>query len=152
MSTPPPGLPLSELTGLVDRVRATTRKLEKVALIGETLVRARGREAELLAMYLTGALPQGRIGVGWSSIGAALKGAPPPSGEPLLLLDVDRAFEALAADRGEGSVQRRAGALRSLFERAGESGRRFLAALLLGEVRQGALDGLVLEALARAAA
>jgi DNA ligase-1 len=149
--TPPAGLPLSALTALVERVRATPRKTEKVGLIADVLRQARGREAELLAMYLTGALPQGRIGLGWSTIHAALEGAPPPRDEPLALLEVDRAFDALAAERGAGSAERRTRTLRGLLERAREEERRFLAALVLGEVRQGALDGLVQEAIARAA-
>jgi DNA ligase-1 len=147
----PSGLPLSALTALVERVRATSKKNEKVGLIADVLRQARGREAELLAMYLTGALPQGRIGLGWAAIHAALEGAPPPQGDPLALVDVDRAFEGLAAEGGAGSTERRARALRALLTRAREEERRFLAALLLGEVRQGALDGLVQEAIARAA-
>ena len=144
-------MPLAALTGLVDRVRATTKKTEKVALIAEALKQGRGLDVALLAMYLTGSLPQGRIGVGWSAIQAAMAGAPASEGEPLALLDLDRAFDALAAEGGAGSGERRARTLHSLFARAREPERRFLAGLLLGEVRQGALDGLVLEAIARAA-
>src|SRR5712691_5372733 len=134
----PSGLPLSALTALVGRVRATSKKNEKVGLIADVLRQARGREAELLAMYLTGALPQGRIGLGWSTIHAALTDAPPPRDEPLALLDVDRVFDTVAGERGAGSTERRTQALRALFARAGEDERRFLAALVLGEVRQGA--------------
>src|SRR6185503_10370499 len=119
LMTTPAGLPLSALTALVERVRATSKKTEKVTLIAEVLRQARGREAELLAMYLTGALPQGRIGLGWSTIHAALEG-----------------------ERGAGSADRRIRTLRGLLERAREDERRFLAGLVLGEVRQGALDGL----------
>jgi ATP-dependent DNA ligase I len=146
-------MPLAALTGLVDRVRATTKKTEKVALIAEVLQQARGPDVPLLAMYLTGALPQGRVGVGWSAVQAAMagSGSAPADGEPLTLLDLDRAFDALAAERGARSGERRARALRALFARAREPEQRFLAGLLLGEVRQGALDGLVLEAIARAA-
>src|SRR5258707_11872018 len=134
-------LPLSALTALVDRVRATCKKNEKVGLIADVLRQARGREAEVLAMYLTGALPQGRIGLGWAAIHAALEGAPPPQDEPLALIDVDRAFEGLAAEGGAGSTERRTRALRALMARAREAERRFLAALVLGEGRQGALHG-----------
>ncbi|HET6899272.1 MAG TPA: ATP-dependent DNA ligase, partial [Vicinamibacteria bacterium] len=101
------GLPLAALTALVERVRATSKKNEKVGLIADVLRQARGREAELLAMYLTGTLPQGRIGLGWSAVHAALEAAPPPRDEPLALLEVDRAFEALAGERGAGSGERR---------------------------------------------
>src|ERR1700682_432808 len=151
MTAPSSGMPLSALTGLVDRVRATTRKTEKVALLAEVLKQGRGPDVALLAMYLTGSLPQGRIGVGWSAIQAAMAGAPAGDGEPLALEDLDRAVDALAAERGAGSGERRARTLHALFARAPQRERRFLAGLLLGEVRQGALDGLVLEAIARAA-
>src|SRR5438128_1663814 len=151
MTTTPSGMPLAVLTALVDNLRATSKKLEKVALIADLLRQARGREAELLAMYLTGSLPQGRIGLGWSTIHSARAGARPPQGEPLTLVDVDRAFALLATERGSGSLDRRTKALRTLFERAREAERHFLVDLVLGEIRQGALDGLVLEAVARAA-
>jgi len=145
-------LPLSALTAVVECVRATSKKTEKVALIAALLAQARGRDAELVALYLSGELPQGRIGVGWSAIQAAMAGAPSVAGEPpLALADVDRLFDALAAEGGSGSSERRARILRELLERADEVERRFLAALVLGEVRQGALGGLVQDAIARAA-
>jgi DNA ligase-1 len=143
-------MPLAALTALVDRVRATSKKTEKAALIAETLAQARGRDAELLALYLTGALPQGRIGVGWSAVHGVMSEAA-PAGEPLTLADLDRAFDALAAEKGAGSAERRTRMLHALFARAREAERRFLAGLLLGEIRQGALDGLVQDAIARAA-
>ncbi|HET8645918.1 MAG TPA: ATP-dependent DNA ligase, partial [Vicinamibacteria bacterium] len=76
---------------------------------------------------------------------------PGREGEPLSLADVDRAFDELAAARGAGSAQRRAQALRGLIARAAPDERRFLVQLILGEIRQGALEGLVLEAIAKAA-
>ena len=149
-----PPLPLARLVELVERVRATSRKTEKVALIAERLRESEGRETGVLALYLSGALPQGRIGLGWRTVQAALGGeaeAPPP-GEGITLLEVDRAFETIAAEPGgPGSAERKAGALRGLFARADPAGRRFLAELVVGELRQGALEGLVLEAIARAA-
>src|SRR5262245_18011164 len=75
----------------------------------------------------------------------------PPIGEPLTLAGVDQALSGLAKEQGQGSAERRARGLRALLERAEPSGREFLFALLTGEVRQGALDGLVLEAVAKAA-
>jgi DNA ligase-1 len=142
---------LATLVGCVERVRATPRKSEKVALLADLLRQTRGRETELAALYLSGALPQGRIGIGHRTIQAAFDAAP-PAGEPLGLLDLDQAFEAIAADAGPGSSERRVRALRVLTGRADPAARRFLGELLLGELRQGALEGLVLEAIAKAAA
>jgi len=141
---------LAELVGVSERVRQTTKKTGKVGLIADLLRQARGLEAELVALYLTGTLPQGRIGLGWRTIESARTEAP-PEGEPLTLADVDQKLTEVAADKGPGSTERRTKALRQVFVRAQEAERRFLVGLLLGEVRQGALDGLVQEAVAKAA-
>ena len=138
------------LVGLVARVRATSKKGEKVGLIAEALRGASGRDIELLALYLTGSLPQGRIGVGWSTLRAAMP-AGPPAGEPLTLAALDDALGAIAGVGGPGSTDARARALRAVLQRTDEAGRRVLFELLTGELRQGALEGLVVEAIARAA-
>ena len=141
---------LAHLVDRVGRVRATPKKGEKVALLADLLRQTDGRETVLCALYLTGTLPQGKIGLGWRTVQAATSDAP-ASGGPLTLLDVDRVFDAIAVDAGAGSTDRRVQALRGLFERTDPAGRRFLGQLLVGEVRQGALDGLVRDAIARAA-
>ena len=141
---------LSGLVECVGRVRGTPRKLEKVALLGDLLRQTRGREAELAALYLTGSLPQGRIGVGWATLQAAASSEGPGEGEPLTLVDIDRFCEAAAGETGAGSVERRMAAVRSLFARARPEERRFLVELFMGEVRQGALEGVLLDAVARA--
>jgi DNA ligase-1 len=142
---------LSRLVDGVGRIRATSRKTEKVAVIAELLKEARGEEISLVALYLSGTLPQGRIGLGWRSIQAAMTDAP-ASGESLGLADVDRAFSAIQAETGPGSADRRVRILRGMLERADLEQRRFLMGLVAGEIRQGALDGLVLDAIAKAAA
>jgi DNA ligase-1 len=142
---------LATLVECVARVRATPRKTEKAALLADLLGQARGREAELLALYLTGTLPQGRIGLGWRTVQSAL-GDMPRTGDALALADVDAACEAIGRESGTGSADRRMRALRSLLARAGEDERSFLVALFGGELRQGALEGVLLDAIARAAA
>jgi DNA ligase 1 len=141
---------LSALVELVGRVRATPKKTEKVALIADFLRRTAGRETEIAALYLSGTLPQGRIGIGYRTIQAAAHDGPASATSPSLL-DVDRAFAAIADDEGSGSAERKTRALRDLMARADTEGRRFLAELIVGELRQGALDGLVQDAVARAA-
>ena len=108
---------LSELVECVGRVRATSKKLEKVALIADLLRQARDRETELAALYLTGTLPQGRIGLGWRTLQHAI-GESAAEGEPLTLADVDRMCDAIAAEKGAGSAERRMAALKALFARA----------------------------------
>jgi DNA ligase-1 len=140
---------LSALVECVARVRATPRKLEKVGLLADLLRQARGREAELAALYLTGSLPQGRIGLGWRTLQSAVSDSP-AEGEPLALADVDAMCDAVAGESGAGSADRRMRALRALFARARPDEQRFLFELFVGEVRQGALEGVVLDAIARA--
>jgi ATP-dependent DNA ligase I len=140
---------LSGLVECVGRVRATPRKLEKVALLADLLRQTVGRETEVCALYLTGTLPQGRIGVGWATLHSGLTEGP-VEGEPLSLLDVDRMCEGVAGERGSGSTERRLAAVKALFARARPEERRFLVELFMGEVRQGALEGVLLDAVARA--
>ncbi len=147
------GVTLRELVAVVAELRATSKKSAKLALLAGALRGLRGREAELLASYLVAVLPQGRIGLGWRALQEAAGAAETPAvGEPLMLLDVDSACDALASDSGPGSVERRRARLRALLGRAQPDERRLLCELLLGELRQGALDSLLLEALARATA
>ncbi len=141
---------LTSLVDLVGRVRATPRKTEKIALIAEFLRRTQAREIELAALYLSGTLPQGRIGIGYGTIQAAAYEGP-TSGAPPSLLDVDRAFASIAEDEGPGSAERKRRTLRELIARTDAGGRRFLGELIMGDLRQGALEGLVLDAVARAA-
>jgi ATP-dependent DNA ligase I len=141
---------LRRLVGVVAAVRATSRKTEKAALIAELLRQTEGRETALAALYLTGTLAQGRIGIGGRLVQAARPDGPATGTAPSLA-DLDAVFEGVAGERGTGSTERKVRALRALMERTDEDGRRFLVELLMGEVRQGALDGLVQEAIARAA-
>jgi DNA ligase-1 len=120
-----------------------------VGLLAEFLRQTQGKETELAALYLSGTLPQGKIGLGWRMIEQAMPHGSAKAG-PLTLLAVDQVFEGVAADSGPGSSERKLQALRSLFERASEEERRFISSLLMGEVRQGALEGLILDAVAKA--
>jgi ATP-dependent DNA ligase I len=141
---------LSRLVDLVGRLQATPRKTEKVRAIADLLRETRGRDTALVALYLTGTLPQGRIGVGWRAIESSMPEGP-PAGEAPTLADVDAALGAIAVESGPGSGERRTARLRAVLARVEPAGRRFVASLLLGEVRQGAQEGLVIEGVAKAA-
>ena len=140
---------LAQLVHAVGLVRETAKKSEKVSLLAQALRQTGGYETELAGLYLSGALPQGKIGIGWSVIRRAMSDAP-PGGEPLVLLDVDASFERLAKEQGAGATQRRIDELGRLFNRATADERRFLSQLLISEIRQGALEGLLLDAIAQA--
>jgi DNA ligase-1 len=141
---------LMQLVHLVEKVRATSKKSEKVSLLAERLRQVHGREAALAASYLAGTLPQGRIGVGWRVIESA-QPSTSQEGSPLTLAEVDDIMTRVAADEGPGSTERRAGTLRAMFQRASDAERLFLSHLLIGEIRQGALEGVLTEAIAKAA-
>jgi DNA ligase-1 len=129
------------------RVAATGSRTAKVAALAETLARADGDELEILAHYLSGSLRQRRTGVGWRS----LVTRPEPVAEPRLTLsEVDAAFSELSLLAGTGSQGARQGLLAELLGSATPSEQSFLAGLVTGETRQGALEGVLLPAIAQA--
>ena len=130
-------------------VAASSARLEKTRLLAECLEQARPDEVAVAVAYLSGELPQGSIGVGWASLRELpAPAAPTPT---LELLEVDAAVSRIAAASGKGSQATRRAELVQLFERATEREQRFLSALLLGELRQGALEGVMVDAVAKAA-
>ena len=131
------------------RISATSKRLEKIDLLATLLRQAHEDEIEIAVAFLSGRTRQGRIGVGYSAIREVSQAAAHQS--TLELLDADRAFDAIAKTQGPGSERRRIALLESMLARATENEQRFITALLLGELRQGALEGIMLEAVARAA-
>jgi DNA ligase 1 len=131
-------------------VGATSSRLTKVAHIADLLRRA-APDAELVAIivsWLSGELRQRQIGVGW----AALRSRAPPASAPTLIVsDVDATFAEIGAVAGKGSQARRAELVSGLFARATETEQTFLLGLLGGELRQGALAGIMADAVAKAA-
>jgi DNA ligase-1 len=140
---------LKDLVQISEKVSATPKKKEKASLLAHFFNGAKGKEISLLAFYLSGDLPQGRMGIGWNTLQEALKDAPFLP-KPLSLADLDSYFDSIAIERGVGSSGRKVRILREVFSRASEKERAFLTGLILGEIRQGALEGLILEAVARA--
>jgi DNA ligase-1 len=141
---------LTEIVETSELVAGASGRLEKIDHLARLLRRLESHEIETAVAYLSGALRQGRIGVGPAAIRDAAAG-PPAAKATLSLHDVDSQLERIECASGPGSGSERARLLGELFTRATQDERRFLARLLLGELRQGALAGLMLEALARAA-
>ncbi len=138
---------------IVDTSRAigsTTKRLEKTALLAGLLKQLQPEEIETAVAYLSGATRQGRIGIGYAALREARTGAAAEA--TLQILDVDRALEQIATVRGSGADRTRRELLRRLFEQATENEQQFLTGLLMGDIRQGALEGLMLDALAKASA
>jgi len=140
---------LEEIARTSADVASTSARSKKTERLAATLARLEPNEVRVGVAYLSGELPQGSIGVGWAS----LRSLPPAAQGPatLELLAVDATVSRIAATSGKGSQAVRAAELESLFERATEPEQRFLTGLLLGELRQGALEGIMVEAIAKAA-
>ena len=139
---------LARVVETSQRVADTSRRLEKIELLAALLKQLDGDESEIAVAFLCGYTRQRRIGVG----SAALRDSAASAAETatLEIRDVDRAFDTLAAVQGRGAETQRRDLLRGLLTRATSMEQRFLTALLFGEIRQGALEGIMVEALARA--
>ncbi|WP_407562801.1 ATP-dependent DNA ligase [Streptomyces sp. 184] len=130
-------------------IAATRARSEKTALLAALFREADPADAPLVVTYLAGRLPQRRTGVGWS----ALKDAPAAARQPRLTVrEVHEAFDAIAAVSGKGAQAERRRLLHGLLGAATSEEQRFLAGLIGGELRQGALDALAAEGLAAAVA
>ncbi|QIB47599.1 ATP-dependent DNA ligase [Streptomyces aureoverticillatus] len=128
-------------------VAATSARSRKIELMAELFRAAEPEDVPLVIPYLAGRLPQGRIGVGWN----ALKDPVPPADAPTLTVgDVDAALTALAGVSGTGAQGERRRLVQELLGAATDDEQRLLFGLLTGEVRQGALDAVAVEGLARA--
>jgi DNA ligase 1 len=141
---------LHELVAASQAVAQTAARLEKIDRLADLLRRAAPAESQLAVAYLSGELPQGRIGLGPAALREAWPAAA-ASAPGLALQRVDEAFGRIAVTTGPGSTRERVRLLRELLEQATGAEQDFLARLLFGELRQGAQHGVMLEAVARAA-
>jgi ATP-dependent DNA ligase I len=141
------GVLLAEVAEVSRAVAGASGRLAKIAAIAAALRTAGPGEVPIVVAYLSGELPQRQIGVGW----AALRSAPPASIAPsLTVLGVDASFSEIGAVVGPGSVAERKRLVDDVMGAATIEEQYFLVRLLSGELRQGALDGVMTEAVARA--
>ncbi len=132
------------------RVAETSGRRDKVSLLADFLLRVPPREIEVATSYLCGVVPQSKLGVGY----AALRDAAGDSAsiEPALdISEVDAVFERVAGVGGKGSAGEKRRRLAGLLARLTTDEQRFLFGLVTGELRQGALEGVVTDAIAKAA-
>ena len=130
------------------RVAETSKRLEKIGLLATLLRQLGPEEIEIVVHFLAGQIRQGRIGIGYAALREARNS--PASNPSLEILDIDRLLESILKTSGAGSERRRLELLQSLFVRATEPEQQFLAGFLMGELRQGALEGIMVEAIAKA--
>jgi DNA ligase-1 len=140
------------LAALVDtsqRVSTSAARLAKVRELAACLRTLEPDEIEIGVHYLSGETPQGRFGIGYAALQAASADS---ASEPTLSIgEVDQRLSEITTIRGSGSTARRSDALCALFARATPAEQEFLIRLLLGELRQGALAGVMIDAIAAAA-
>ncbi len=138
----------SDLVAASQRVAATSKRSEKVATLAELLRRTGPDEIEAAIGLLIGEPRQGRLGVGWVTISNLH--AEPANESSLTLHDVDHALTLVAAFEGTGSQGERLRVMRALWSEATEAEQNHLYRVLTGELRQGANEGVVADAVARA--
>ena len=140
---------LDELVQTTAALASTRSRLAKVDALAGLLRRLEPGDITTAVGLLTARPRQGRVGVGWRGMTAAMG---EPAAEPgLTVADVDAALDRLVATAGAGSAAGRATTLRTLTAAATEREQAFIAGVLLGELRTGALEGVLTDAIARAA-
>ena len=172
---------LAEVVAATEAVAATASRTAKAEALAGLLQQAGAAEAAVVARLVAGDPRQGRVGVGWATVaqmasepGAERPGSDdaeqdpamtePAGPEPgraeadlaraepgLTVADLDSLLDAVAAASGAGAAGRRTGLIDGFLARATPAEAGFLRRLLVGELRQGAGEGIVVEAVARAA-
>jgi DNA ligase 1 len=136
---------LAQVVETSRRIGATSKRRSKIDVLSTLLLQTHGDDIEIAVAFLSGRTRQGKIGVGYGTLGNTPGN--PAAAAQLDLAEVDRAFAAIS----NAAARDRAPLLAHLFSRATEPERHFLSALLLGELRHGALEGIMLDAVAKAA-
>jgi DNA ligase-1 len=142
---------LARVVATWEALRLTRSRKRKTTLLADLLREAEPDEVGLVVSYLSGRLGQGKVGLGYAAVRKVAESVPTAEGQSLPLEAVNANFDAIAGRKGPGSMAERERLLRSMFESVSEPERRFLARLILGELRQGASEGLMCEAIAEAA-
>jgi DNA ligase-1 len=141
---------LSLLASASQRVGATSRRTVKAKELSECLRELAEDEVAIATLYLSGDLPQGKIGIGYAALRSASN--TPPSDVPQLTIHaVDATLTRYASIKGAGSAAVKSLVLNELFAQATADEQTFLLHLLSGELRQGALAGVMIDAIAAAA-
>ncbi|HET9663835.1 MAG TPA: ATP-dependent DNA ligase, partial [Burkholderiales bacterium] len=141
---------LSDIAAASRHVAQISSRLAKIRELANCLRRVSPGEIPIAIAYLSGDTRQGKLGVAYATL-QSVRHQPPARQSSLTLQEVDAQLSALAIVTGKGAAAIREERLASLFERATAEERDFLARLMVGELRQGALKGVMTEAIAAAA-
>jgi len=141
---------LADLVATSNVVSATRSRKAKIEILAGLLANAGPQELPIVVGFLSGEPRQGKVGVGYAAVFAINVD---PASEPSIgVAEVDEAIERIVATTGSGSQSARSELLAALLARATGAEQEFLRRLLVGELRQGALEGLMVEAIVRVAA
>jgi DNA ligase-1 len=140
---------LAELVRVSNQVAASSSRLAKIRELADFLRPLEREEIEIALPYLSGDIRQGKLAVGYAALYSARSHA--AAAATLTLHEVDATFQKLKQVRGKGAAERRAALLGELLQRATADEQDFLVRLIVGELRQGALEGIMVEAVAAAA-
>ena len=144
-----PPMRLGAVAEISRAVAGTAGRLEKIGHLADLLVRVPPEEIPIVIAFLSGEPRQGRMKVGGAVL-SGLRDVPPTDAAHLELREVDALFDRISAVSGSGSAAARAQLLRDLMGAATAEEQDFLSRLLFGELRQGALEGVLMDAVARA--
>ncbi|QNS02531.1 ATP-dependent DNA ligase [Streptomyces xanthii] len=138
---------LARLAQVSQEVAAASARSRKIELLAELFRDTHPDDVAIVIPYLAGRLPQGRLGIGWRVLSRRVE----PAAEPRLTVqDVDAALTVIGDVSGAGSQAERTRLVGELLGAATEPEQRFLFGLVTGEVRQGALDAVAIDGLAKA--
>jgi DNA ligase-1 len=141
---------LQSLVSTSKQVASTSGRLAKIKLLADLLKQAGPDEIEIAIAYLSGSIRQAKVGVGWATL-QTVQGNP-AAAATIEIRDVDSVLDLVANTSGKGSAATKTKLLRDLFGRATAEEQDFLVRLLTGELRQGALEGIMVEVVAKARA
>ena len=131
---------LESVVEISRRISEASKRLGKIDLLANLLRQLRGEEIDIVVSFLSARTRQGRIGVAYAALRDAA--ADPAESATLEVLEVDRAFAEIAATRG---TRARVDLLRRLLARSTQAEQQFLTGLIGGELRQGALEGIMID-------
>jgi DNA ligase-1 len=139
---------LAELVRVSNDVAATSARSTKVSLLADLLTRLAPEEIVPAVGMLSGSPRQGKVGIGWASVyGVEVEHPEAGTNE---ILDLDRAIDVVEGTRGAGSAGERRRILEELLGKATADEADFVRRLFTGELRQGALAGVMTDAIAKA--
>ncbi|MEP6649442.1 MAG: ATP-dependent DNA ligase, partial [Lapillicoccus sp.] len=139
---------LNDVVATASTVAATSSRLAKVEALADLLRRLSPEDVAPTVGFLVGRARQGRVGVGYRTV-SGLMGEPATT-PSLTVADLDRLLDDLLAATGTGSAALRQDTLRTLGQRATADEQLFVTRVLIGEMRTGALEGVLVDAVAKA--